>query len=412
MGVLLKKALIPLGGLGTRLYPLTVETSKAIVRFLNRPLIEFAIVHLARQGINEFYMGVSGYYNYKEVYDYLGEGLKLRAKYGLQDVRIRYQPNEESLGSAHSVCIIMEYYDIREPVLVVQGDLLFSIDIAELWNFHQRVDAFMTIVIKELESGELHHYGVAELDESMRIKRFVEKPKRPEEAPSRYINTGIYVLSSSFREFMNSEEALALKQKGMMDFGQHIIPLAIQKTNSVYAYILKGYWFDVGTPEKFLEASLFMLSALPLEDLEAYELVKGVLVQGKSKESRMLHQEILRKILDKTITVEGNVLIGRHVKIGDGAFLAHAVIDNYTIIGNRVEVSYSVVMDRCKIGEGAKLHRSIIGRHVRIGRNSKISGSVIGDDVVVGDNVELINVKVWPHKEVPSNARLENVIIK
>jgi len=407
----LTKTIIPLGGLGTRLRPLTIETSKALVRFLNRPLIEFTIVKLARQGISEFYMGVSGYLNYKEVYDYFGEGLKIRLKYDLPNVRIRYQPNEESVGSADSVRIIMDYYDIKEPVLIVQGDLLFDLNLLDMWMFHTKNNAFMTVAVKCLEKEEeLPHFGVADIDSEKRIKRFVEKPKSPKEAPSNLINTGIYILSANFRDFLNSDIVSYMRQRNMMDFGQHIIPLAIQMFGNIYGYEIKGYWFDIGTPERYLEAVFYLLRYMSPEELEAKPLVYNVKVQGKSKESNMLHQEILSKILNGDIKTDGEILIGRHVKIGKEVTLSNAVIDNYTIIENEVSINRSVIMDRCRIGSKTSIIDSIVGRHVRINRNVKIINSVIGDDTVIGDNVVLINTKVWSHKEIPSNAHIENMI--
>ncbi len=408
---MLCKTIIPLGGLGTRLRPLTVETSKALVRFLNRPLIEFTIVKLAKQGITEFYMGVSGYLNYKEVYDYFGEGLKIRLKYDLPNVRIRYQPNEESVGSADCARIIMEYYDIKEPVLVVQGDLIFDLDLQDMWMFHTKNNSLMTIAVKYLEKEEeLIHFGVADIDHENKIRRFVEKPKTMKEAPSHFINTGIYILSAHFRDFLNSDIVNYMRQRNMMDFGQHIIPLAIQMFGNVYAYELKGYWFDIGTPERYLEAIFYLLRRMTLEELEAKPLIYNVRVQGKSKESTMLHQEILSKIIRGEIKTDGEILIGRHVKIGKNVSLSDCVIDNYTIIEDEVTINRSVVMDRCRIGAKTSIINSIVGRHVRVNKNVKIINSVIGDDTIIGDNVVLLNTKVWTHKEVTPNAHIENMI--
>jgi NDP-sugar pyrophosphorylase family protein len=196
----------------------------------------------------------------------------------------------------------------------------------------------------------------------------------------------------------------------MMDFGQHIIPLVIQMFGNIYGYEIKGYWFDIGTPERYLEAVFYLLRYMSPEELEAKPLVYNVKVQGKSKESSMLHQEILSKILNGDIKTDGEILIGRHVKIGKEVTLSNAVIDNYTIVENEVSINRSVIMDRCRIGSKTSIIDSIIGRHVRINRNVKIINSVIGDDTIIGDNVVLINTKVWSHKEIPSNAHIENMI--
>jgi NDP-sugar pyrophosphorylase family protein len=180
----------------------------------------------------------------------------------------------------------------------------------------------------------------------------------------------------------------------------------------VYAYELKGYWFDVGTPERYLEAVFYLLKVLSPEDLEAKPITSNVRVQGKSKESMELHKQLQSMILSGDIKTDGDVLIGRHVKVGKGTMLVNAVIDNYTIIEEGVSIYRSVIMDRCRVGTRASIEESIIGRHCRIGKGAVVINSVIGDDVVIGDGAKLINVKVWPHREIPPNAHIENMVVK
>lgn len=111
------RAIIPVGGKAKRLLPLTAETSKACLRILNRPLIEFSLLSLARQGIRNFIFGVKGYTNYRDLHDYFESGYGFSAKYGIKPrVHIKYQPNVEDYGSADSARINMEYYNVRDPV--------------------------------------------------------------------------------------------------------------------------------------------------------------------------------------------------------------------------------------------------------------------------------------------------------
>ncbi|MGC8911486.1 MAG: sugar phosphate nucleotidyltransferase, partial [Nitrososphaeria archaeon] len=105
------RVIIPVGGEAKRLKPLTCEVSKALVRLLNRPLVEIAIVKLARQGVRYFIFGVKGYVNYRALYDYFQDGVGLSARYGIEPrIHIKYQPNRDDFGSADSVRINMEYY--------------------------------------------------------------------------------------------------------------------------------------------------------------------------------------------------------------------------------------------------------------------------------------------------------------
>jgi mannose-1-phosphate guanylyltransferase len=268
-----------------------------MIRFLNNFLIDFIIRKLAAQGIEEFYLGVSGYFNYKALHDHLGGGLKVRiAPRVSRLVRIRYQPNEESIGNAHSIRILLEYYNVREPILVVQGDTVADINVRKLYRRHREAEAFMTIALKEIEDvNELKHFGVAVLDDQGFIRGFVEKPKRVEEAPSRLVNTGIYVISEEMVEFLLSEEFDRMVREGKADFGAHVIPRIISDGRRVAGYVMEGYWFDIGTPERYIEASLYLLRRLGDEELEVATNYRGVRMQGFSPASRALHVDIIER---------------------------------------------------------------------------------------------------------------------
>jgi NDP-sugar pyrophosphorylase family protein len=411
--VLITKAFIPVGGLGTRLYPLTVETSKAMVRFLNNFLINFIIRRLAYQGVEEFYLGVSGYFNYKALHDHLGGGFRIRLAPGVSKlVRIRYQPNEDSVGNAHSIRILLEYYKIKEPILVVQGDTVANINVRKLYRRHREAGAFMTIALKEIEDvEELKHFGVAVLDENGLIRGFVEKPRRVEEAPSRLVNTGIYVISEEMVEFLLSEEFGKMVEGGRADFGAHVIPKIIFDGRRVVGYVMDGYWFDIGTPERYIEASLYLLRTLKAEELEVATVYRGVRMQGYSPASRELHIDLVERAARGVIALDGDVLLGRHVRLEDNVRIANAIIDSYTIVKRGSNIEESVIMDRSVIGQRSTIRGSIIGRHVRIGGNVKMNTSYIGDNVILEDNAILENCKVWPHRIVKSDYKCINETI-
>ncbi|AAL64908.1 nucleotidyltransferase family protein [Pyrobaculum aerophilum] len=398
-------AVIPVGGEAVRLRPLTVETSKAMIRFLNRPLVELSILHLARQGIEEFYFGVRGYHNYRDIYDYFREGSWFAVKYGV-NIKIRYMPRVETRGNAEAVLATLEYYDINEPVLVIQGDNIFNLDVKEMYSFHSSKKAFITIALKE-ETGDLSEFGVAAVDDNMRILKFVEKPKRREEAPSNLVNTGLYLLSEDFKSFFKGELGGKLYSEGRLDFGGDVIPAVIEAGLPVYGYHTKGYWFDVGTPERYLKAVQYLLRHLTAYELEAEEIAPSVFAQGKSEQSKALKEKIAEAIKNGQIKAEGRLLLGRHVQIGDNSYLRDTVIDNYVIIGDNSVIEDSVVMDRSYIGRGVVIRRSIIGRHVQIGDGAVIEDAVVADNVIVGDGAHLRRVKVWPHKTVERGVRLE-----
>jgi len=401
------RVIIPVGGKATRLLPLTAETSKACIRLLNRPLIEFSLLPLARQGIKNFIFGVKGYTNYRDLHDYFESGYGFSARYNIEPrVHIKYQPNVEDLGSADSASINMEYYNVKDPVFAVQGDNIFDVSVKDLVEFHKKKGAVMTIALREVENVE--GFGIADIDKDMRISRFVEKPS-PKEAPSDLANTGLYMVSPEIKKiFKEKGVKQIMKERHRLDFGYDFIPYLISTGRPVYGYTLKGSWFDVGTPKRYLEAMKDMLYGkfASLTDFGGrLDEEQRVWVQGESSDSMKRRQEIIRKITKGTIEVEGAVLIGRHCEIGDGVRIVNSCIDNYTKVGNGAEIEESAIMDRVIIGDKAQIKESIVGRHVKVASNSRKptkidSVSTIADDVAIEEGCTLSATKIYPHQYV------------
>jgi len=401
------RVIIPVGGKATRLLPLTAETSKACLRLLNRPLIDFSLLPLARQGIRNFIFGVKGYTNYRDLHDYFESGYGFSARYGITPrVHIKYQPNVDDFGSASSAMINMEYYNVRDPVFAVQGDNIFDVNVKELVKFHEKKGALMTIALRRVDNVE--GYGIADINGNMQISRFVEKPT-PKEAPSDLANTGLYMFSPEIRRIFKEKGVKQLiKERHRLDFGFDFIPYLISSGRPVYGFTLEGSWYDVGTPRRYLEAMHDMLDGRfsSLTDFGGrIDEEKRMWVQGESTESMKRRKEIIRKIKQRKIEIKGSVLIGRHCKIGDGVRIVNSCIDNYTQVGKNVEIENSAIMDRVIIGDKAEIKESIIGRHVTVHSTAKKptrigSTSVIADDVTIAEGCILEGTKIYPHQYV------------
>jgi NDP-sugar pyrophosphorylase family protein len=401
------RVIIPVGGKATRLLPLTAETSKAALRLLNRPLVEFSLLSLARQGIRHFIFGVKGYTNYRDLYDYFESGYGFSVRYNIKPrIHIKYQPNVDDLGSADSARINMEYYEINSPVFAVQGDNIFEISVKDLMQFHREKGAVMTIVLREVQNVE--GLGIADIDKNSRIRRFVEKPL-PKDAPSNLANTGLYVISPEIKKvFKEKGVKQIIEEKNRLDFGYDFIPYLTQTDRPVYGYPLKGNWFDVGTPKNYLEAMKKLLHGgfSMLTDFGGKISEKQLIwIQGESNDSVKRREAIVKKIKQGKIEIEGAVLIGRHCQIDDGARIANSCIDNFTRIGKGVTIENSAILDRAIIGEKAEVRDSIIGRHATILSNcrkqTKINSvSVIADDVTIEEGCSLTATKIYPHQHV------------
>ncbi len=404
------KVIIPVGGEAKRLQPLTAEISKAVIRFLNRPIIEITMLNLAKQGIRNFIFGVKGYINYRSLHDYFREGIGFSARYGISPrVHIKYQPHVEDLGSADSFRILSDYYGISENCAVIQGDNIFDLDLEEMLEVHLQKNASMTIGLVQVKNVE--GYGVAALDEDARILRFVEKPKS-EDAPSNYASAGIYIVHPSVKEAY-SEEAVQRMMGGnkRLDFGLDFIPYLIESGRRVYGYHMKGDWYDLGTPEGYLSSMVEMLRKGKVELEGRISGDESVWVEGQSADSLARKEEIVRKIRDNAVHLEGAVLIGRHCSIGSATRVVDSSIDNFSIIGDGVLIEKSAIMDRAIIKHNAQIRDSIVGRHCIInsspGKPSVIAQvSIIGDDVRIGEGCTIISGRVRPHSVMPPNTML------
>ena len=411
------RVIIPVGGKATRLLPLTAETSKACLRLLNRPLVEFSLLSLANQGIRHFIFGVKGYTNYRDLYDYFESGYGFSARYNIKPrIHIKYQPNVEDLGSADSVRINMDYYEVTTPVFAAQGDNIFDINVKDLIRFHRDKGAIMTIVLREV--GNVEGFGIADIDKTCRIKRFVEKPQ-PKDAPSNLANTGLYMLSPEVKRVFKEKGVKEIVEKNhRLDFGYDFIPYMTHTDCPVYGYTLKGSWFDVGTPKSYLEAAKKLLHGgfSMLTDFGGrIDEKKQIWVQGDSNDAALRRQEIVCKIRQGKIEIEGAVLIGRHCEIDDGVRIVNSCIDNFTRIGKGAVIENSAVMDRATIGDHAEIRDSIIGRHTTVKSSSRkktsiCSVSVVADDVTLEEGSTLESTKIYPHQHVCGDFRNQTLI--
>jgi NDP-sugar pyrophosphorylase family protein len=412
---------IPVGGEAKRLRPLTQDVSKPCVRFLNRPLVEYDLVLLASQGVRNFIFGEAGFTNYTNLFDQYGEGVGFSAKYGIQPrVHFKHQPNLDDLGSADSYRLNIDYYGVKAPVLVVQGDGLFDIDLADLVRRHEEKGAVITIGLARVDNVE--EFGVVELEndnvDDLRIKRFVEKPSW-DNVPSNLANAGVYLLSPEVRKIVESEEVKEMmRERKRLDFGYDLIPYIIDQGLPVYGYDLK-VWYDVGTPGRYLKAMLDVLHGkLDIRVSEKRILSdRNVWIQGYSAESIRRKEEIVKKYSEHKLSIDGAALIGRHTIIGDYSRIVDANIDNFCILGQNVSIERSAVMDAGRIGDYTQISDSIVGRKVLIESAKESptyigSQSVIGNAVHIGKGCKLTGTRIGAGLTIPANSTYTDKILQ
>lgn len=414
------KVILPVGGEAKRLQPLTALVSKACVRLLNRPIVEFSMESLAKQGVKTFIFGVKGYTNYKSLYDYFKEGIGFSARHNISPrVHIKYQPNILDVGSADSVRINFEYYKIKDPVFGVQGDNIFDIRLKEMIEFHKSKNALMTLALASVEKPE--EYGLVNLDSDQKVKSFVEKPKDVKSEGSKLVNSGLYLMSPEIKEvFKKDEVKKMIYENKRLDFGMDLIPYLVEKDYPVYGYFLDATWFDIGTPQRYLDAMVKILYGR-LKTIDEFEVriddEKPIFVQGQSVESVEKREEIKALYKKGKITINGAALIGRHTLIEENVSITDSNIDNFSVVRRNSIIEHSAILDRNFLEEGTLVSNSIVGRHCYIksssSKRTKIHGlSVLGDNVTVGEGCEIVASKIWPNLSIPEGIRIINKVIR
>jgi mannose-1-phosphate guanylyltransferase len=258
-------------------------------------------------------------------------------------VVLHYAVEPEPLDTAGAVRFAALSAGIDDTFIVVNGDVLTDLNVAELWEFHKSHGAEGTIALTPVEDPS--RYGVVPINDDGRVIEFVEKPA-PGTAPTNWINAGTYVLEPSVLERIASDRKVSIERETFP---------AMVAEESLFALHSDAYWIDAGTPDTYLRAQL--------------DLIDGI----RANEIAVLPSDEI----DSSALVENSVL-GANVVIGNG-----------TIVRN------SILMDGVTIGPGVRIHDSIIASGARVGPDSHISDlTVVGAGVEVPAQSELAGARL------------------
>jgi mannose-1-phosphate guanylyltransferase len=364
------KALILAGGFGTRLRPLSCTRPKLMFPVANRSILDRILESLSKNRVSHVVLAVN----------YLADLLVHNfgdSRYGIE---LSYSYEKKPLGTAGPIKKAEKLLsEDDDPFLVLNGDILSSIDYLKLVKVHKSTGAKATIALHEVEDPS--RFGVVELNRRGQILRFIEKP-RLEDAPCRLINAGVYVLDQSIFDIITSGRKVSIERE--------VFPVLADK-GQLYGWKFEGLWVDIGKPEDFVLANKLML------DLTASEgpcLGHDVKVDRKAR-------LIPPVAVGDNAVIEGDTRIGPYASIGSGA-----------VIGRGTRIENSVILPKTSIDWFTSIKGAIIGEGAIIGRWVKIEDEcIVGDYALINDNVSLTKrVKVCPNKEV-NNSILEPVIV-
>ncbi|HEX75575.1 MAG TPA: NDP-sugar synthase [Dehalococcoidia bacterium] len=342
------KAIILVGGEGTRLRPLTYSTVKAMMPVLNKPFIEYVIRHLSNHKVNEAILALG--YKPDSIRDYFSNTTQPSAK-------LIYSVEQTPLGTAGAAKNAGQHID--DTFFVLNGDIFTDLDLTDMLNFHRNKDAKVTIALTPVDDPT--QFGVVETNSQQQITRFVEKPSW-QQVTSHLINAGIYILEAEILE--------RIPQGKRFMFEHNVFPKLLADGEPVFGYTTDTYWIDMGTPEKYLQLNRDLL-------------------HGKSAQVAFQAEKISidkQSFVHPQARLTGPILVDRDCTIGKGVQLkGPVVIGSKCNIGDGAAIESSILWQKVSVGEQAVLKNCVIasGSHIEI--NAHIEGTTISQNAPVNE---------------------------
>jgi mannose-1-phosphate guanylyltransferase len=353
------QALVLAGGEGTRLRPLTYTTPKPVLPLAGRPFLSFMLDWARLHGVDEVILSCG----------FLSDDVRRVLGDIYDGMRLRYVIEEEPLGTAGPVRLAYDQGVLEERLLVLNGDVLTDIDLTAELTQHERTGAGVTLALYAVE--DTASYGVVPTDEDGRVEAFLEKTADP---PTNRINAGAYVVERTVvGERIPAGRAVS--------FEREVFPGLVGE--GLYGFPAAGYWIDIGTPERYLEATWDLLaghprSSLPPRDETGSLVYEGCLLSGAH--------------------VGPQTVLGRNCSVGTDARVERSVLHDRVLVGADAAVVESVLAERVRVGSRARVEPgAVVG-----------AGASIGEGAVVGEGARLDpGTRVESGATVEPGARIE-----
>lgn len=335
------RAVILVGGQGTRLRPLTDRTRKDMLPLVDRPLLAYTFEHLARHRVERAIVSC-GY-----LPDQIGAAFGDR--HGA--LALEYAIEDEPLGTGGAIGFAGR--DLGSSFFALNGDSLREADLGELVRFHRSTGAKATILLTPV--ADPSRYGLVRTAADGRVSSFLEKP-RPEEIDTDLINAGLYVLEPEVLDLVPAGRAVSIERD--------VFP-RLAEEGSVYGIALAGYWLDVGTPESYLQAHRDVLERSFVTDV------------GDALGSDFT-------LVDPTAAVHSGARLVPPVYIGP-----RAVVEDGARVG-----SLAVVGPGSSLAAGAVVENAVVGGGTTLGEGASVVGSIVGGDAEIGSGCDIRNLAV------------------
>jgi mannose-1-phosphate guanylyltransferase len=348
------EAILLVGGKGTRLRPLTVNTPKPMLEVAGVPFLSHLLARAKDAGIDRIVFATA--YRPEVFEEYFGDG----SAFGLE---FDYVTETEPLGTGGAIRNVADRLRSApdEPVMIFNGDILSGVDLASLVDAHRERDADVTLHLTRVPREKLSAFGLVPTDEDDWVTAFREKPQRVEDIVTDQINAGCYVFRRSVIDDIPAGRPVSVERE--------TFPGLLAAGAKVLGVVEQSYWRDLGTPQAFVQGSAdLVLSAFDSPAIPATarpDLTDALILPGA--------------YLAVDVKVGGGSTIGRNARIASGA-----------------EITGSVIGEGAHIAAGAVVRESIVGRGARIGAGTVLDAVVIGDGATVGARNELRGgARVW-----------------
>ena len=340
------KAIVLVGGEGTRLRPLTYSTPKPLLPIANQAFLERQLSWLAQHGVDEVVLSLG----------YLPDAFEAHFPDGhFGDLKLRYAVEDHPLGTAGAIRFAAE--GLEERVVVCNGDVLTMLDLGALVAFHDARGAEATIHLTQV--GDPSAFGVVPTRDDGEVVAFVEKPPRGK-APTNWINAGTYVLEPAVLRRIPERLTVSIERE--------TFPRMLEDPRRMYAMTTNAYWIDIGTPEKYLQAHADVLSGVlgRVPAPGARESSPGVWLQGDAQ-------------VDADARLDAPVLLGDGVTVAAGARVKGSVVGAGSVVGPDARVLRAVLHDGAVIDADAEAIDAVVGAGASIG-----AGAIASDHTIVG----------------------------
>jgi mannose-1-phosphate guanylyltransferase len=354
------QALVLVGGEGTRLRPLTRTAPKPIIPLVDRPFIRYMVDWLARHGVDEVVLSIG----------FLAHGIRE----GLGDEipggpKLVYVEEPDRRGTAGAIKFAEEH--LGDRFLALNGDVLTDLDLTALMRRHEEAGARATLALYPVDDPTA--YGLVRRKEDGEITEFLEKPD-PAEIDTNEISAGAYVLERSVLDMIPPDREFSIERE--------VFPHLVG--NGLYSQRLEGYWMDIGTPERYLQASWDILERRVETEPGSAVDDRGVFVApDASVDGAEIDSSVF---VDAGAQISGGATVGARAVVGPGCRIAEGA-----------SVAGSVLHASCEIDPGAEVRDSILAPNVRVGH-----GARVGPDCVIGQGAS-----IDPGAELPAGSRIE-----